>query len=367
MIQTVEALAVLVNGTVQGDCQRKIDDAAAIETAGPSAVTFVQDENHVRRLKGCQAGAIVVEAKVAAAFAESPQHSLIVVSDAQASFQKILPLFRKIRSRPEPGISPHAHVSQTAQLGTGCYVAAGVVIGDEVVVGANCELHPGVVIGPGCRIGNQTVLYPNCVLYHDVVIGNNVIIHSGSVIGADGFGYRFAGGKFEKIPQLGTVQIDDDVEIGACSTIDRGAIGPTVIGTGTKIDNLVMIAHNCEIGRHNAFASQVGIAGSSSTGDYVRLGGQAGVRDHVRLNSGCTVGAKAGVVKDVPAGEMWIGIPATHEMDQKRIVVANKRLPEMRDHLQTLEQRITDMAAEIERLQGTISKTQTAPGHRAAG
>ena len=325
MIQTVEALAALVDGTVQGDCQRKIDDAAPIETAGPSAVTFVQDEYQARRLKACHAGAIVVEVKAATLFAESSDHSLIVVTDAQSSFQKILPLFRTIRNRPERGVSAHAHISKTARLGPNCFVSSGVVIGDDVVVEANCDIHPGVVIGAGCRVGANTILYPNCVLYHDVVIGNNVIIHSGSVIGADGFGYRFIGGKFEKIPQLGTVHIHDDVEIGACTTIDRGAIGPTVVGAGTKIDNLVMIAHNCEIGRHNAFASQVGIAGSSSTGDYVRLGGQAGIRDHVHLNSGCSVGAKAGVVKDVPAGETWIGIPASHEMDQKRQLVSVKR------------------------------------------
>lgn len=367
MIQTVEGLAALVDGTVRGDRLRKIDDAAAIETAGPTAVTFVQDEYQVRRLKVCHAGAIVVEDKIATLFAESSQHSLIVVKDAQSSFQKILPLFRKIRPRPERGVSEHAHISKTARLGSDCFVAPGVVIGDDVVIGANCDLYPGVVVGAGCQVGENTIMHPNCVLYHDVVIGNNVIIHSGSVIGADGFGYRFVEGKFERIPQLGTVHIHDDVEIGACTTVDRGAIGPTVVGTGTKIDNLVMIAHNCEIGRHNAFASQVGIAGSSSTGDYVRLGGQVGIRDHVHLNSGCSVGAKAGVVKDVPAGETWIGAPAMHEMDQKRQLVAVKRIPEMRDQLQTLEKQMADMTTEIERLNGMISKTDVGAAHRAAG
>ena len=240
----------------------------------------------------------------------------------------------------------------TAQLGPNCFVAPGVFIDDKAVIGSNCDLHPGVVVGAGCQIGDHTILHANCVLYHDVIVGNHVIIHSGAVIGADGFGYRFAQGKFEKIPQLGTVHIHDDVEIGACSTVDRGAIGPTVIGNGTKLDNLVMIAHNCEIGRHNVFASQVGIAGSSCTGDYVRLGGQAGVRDHVRLNTGCSIGAKAGVVKDIPAGETWLGIPATHEMDQKRLVVSLKRIPDMRNQLQTLEKQIALMAAELEQLKG---------------
>src|SRR6185312_7792403 len=141
------------------------------------------------------------------------------------------------------GISNHAHISPTAQIGANCFIAPGVCIGDDAIVGANCDLHPGVVIGAGSQIGENTILYPNVVLYHDVVIGKNVILHSGAVIGADGFGYRFVAGKFEKIPQLGTTHIQDDVEIGACTTVDRGAIGPTVIGNGTKLDNLVMIGH----------------------------------------------------------------------------------------------------------------------------
>ena len=367
MTQTVETLAALVNGTIRGDHLRAIDDAAAIETASPSSVTFVMDVNQIRRLTDCRAGAVMMDTKTAAEFGQSPDYSMIVVADAQAAFQKVLPLFRKVRGRPERGISPHAYINSTAQIGTDCHIAAGVVIGEDVVIGMNCDLHPGVVVGAGCRIGDQTILHANAVLYHDLVIGNRVIIHSGAVIGADGFGYRFADGKFEKIPQLGTVHIHDDVEIGACATVDRGAIGPTVVGAGTKLDNLVMIAHNCEVGRHNVFASQVGMAGSSSTGDYVRLGGQVGIRDHVHLNTGCTVGAKAGVLKDVPAGETWLGAPATHEMEQKRLLVAMKRVPDMRDQLRTMEKQIATMAAEMEQLKGSIAKSDAAILRRAAG
>jgi UDP-3-O-[3-hydroxymyristoyl] glucosamine N-acyltransferase len=242
-----------------------------------------------------------------------------------------------------------------------------VFIDDDVIIGTNCEIHPGVVIGAGCQIGDNTILHANCVLYHDVIIGNNVIVHSGAVIGADGFGYRFTEGRFDRIAQLGTVHIHDDVEIGACSTIDRGAIGPTVIGTGTKIDNLVMVAHNCQIGRHNVFASQAGVAGSTTTGDYVRLGGQAGIRDHIRLNSGCSVGAKSGVTKDVPAGETWIGLPATDEQDQKRQLFSIKRIPGMRDQLQSLEKQLAKMEAEIARLNGLIANADVATERRAAG
>jgi len=365
--ESVKSLAVLVNGTIRGDETRRIDDAAAIETASPSAVTFVQNQSQVTRLKDCQAGALIVESKIADSIGVTTRFSMIVVSDAQAAFQTILPLFRKIRGRPASGISQHAHIHPTAKLGENCHVAAGVWIGEDVVIGSDCILHPGVVIGAGCTIANETVLHANVVLYHDVVVGSRVLIHSGAVIGADGFGYRFVAGRFEKIPQLGTVHIHDDVEIGACTTVDRGAIGPTVVGEGTKLDNLVMIGHNCELGRHNVFASQVGMAGSCRTGDYVRLGGQVGIRDHIQLNSGCTVGAKAGVLKDVPAGETWLGAPATHEMEQKRLVVAMRRVPDMRDQLRDMEKQIAALSAELQKLKGTESQTEAVITHRAAG
>lgn len=364
MSHTVEGLAALVNGSVQGDRSRTIDDAAAIEGAGPTAVTFVLDHVQLRRLKDCHAGAILVAPKIAEMIGANATSSLIIVADVQAAFQTVLPLFRKIRGRPQRGISPHAHISASAKYGSDCYIAAGVSLGDDVVIGSNCDLHPGVVVDAGCRIGDNTILHANSVIYHDVVIGNNVIIHSNAVIGADGFGYRFVGGRFEKIPQLGSVEIHDDVEIGACTTVDRGAIGPTIVGAGTKLDNLVMVAHNCEVGRHNVFASQVGLAGSSSTGDYVRLGGQAGVRDHVHLNTGCSIGAKAGVVKDIPAGETWIGIPATHESEQKRQLVSIKRIPSIRDDLQTLEDQVKLLTAQLEQLR--VQASDVAP-HRAAG
>lgn len=367
MTHTVEKLASLVNGTVRGDRSRLIEDATAIESAGPSAITFVLDENHLSRFVNCKAGAVVIDAKIENRIVETTACSVIVVSDSQSAFQTILPLFRKIRGRPGRGISPHAMISPTAQIGKNCFVAPGVSIGEEVLIGSNCDLYPGVVIGDGCQIGDNTILHANSVLYHDVVVGNNVIIHSGAVIGADGFGYRFTAGKFEKIPQLGTVHIHDDVEIGACSTVDRGAVGPTIVGKGSKVDNLVMIAHNCEIGRHNVFASQVGLAGSTTTGDYVRMGGQVGVRDHVHVGTGSTVGAKAGVHKDVPAGETWLGAPATPEAEQKRILIAMKRVPGMRDDLRTVEQQIEILTNEVNRLKEILATKDSSGPLKAAG
>ena len=355
MSHTIESLAKLVGGEVRGDGGRVIVDANAIEMAGPHAVTFVVDQSHVSRLKECQAGAVILTAKVAASLSDSPSCSLIVVPDPQVAFVQILPLFRKVRPRPERGVSPRANIAPSAKLGRDCFVGAGVCIGEEVEIGDGCDLHPGVVIGAGCKLGDNVVLHPNVVLYHDVSVGHRTIIHSNAVIGADGFGYRFANDQFEKIPQLGTVEIHVDVEIGACTTIDRAAIGATVIGAGTKLDNLVMIGHNCELGRHNVFASQVGLAGSCSTGDYVRVGGQAGVKDHVRMNTGCTIGAKAGIHKDVPAGEVWIGYLATPEAEQKRLLFSLKRVPEMRDQLKGLEKQVAALTAQLAEMQTLAS------------
>ncbi len=350
MGHTVGSLASLVQGEVRGDAGRSICNAAAIESAGPDAVTFVLDESHVSRLQACRAGAVILNAKIASGLTAIPDTSLIVVADPHTAFQQILPQFRKIRGRPARGISTQAHVSPSAKLGADCYVGPGACIGDEVEIGTGCDIHPGVVIGPGCCLGNDVIVYPNAVLYQDVTLGNRVIIHSGAVIGADGFGYRFTGGRFVKIPQLGTVEIHEDAEIGACTTIDRGAIGPTIVGAGTKLDNLIMIGHNCELGRHNVFASQVGLAGSCTTGDYVRMGGQVGIKDHVRLNSGCMVGAQSGVHKDIPEGEIWIGYPAAPEAEQKRLVYSLKRVPEMRDKVRTLENQVAALMKQVEEL-----------------
>jgi UDP-3-O-[3-hydroxymyristoyl] glucosamine N-acyltransferase len=196
------------------------------------------------------------------------------------------------------------------------------------------------VIGRFCQIGDDVVLYPNVVLYDGTVLGNRVIIHGNAVLGADGFGYRLQNGRHVKVPQLGHVEIGDDVEIGACTTIDRGTFQATRIGAGTKIDNLVQVAHNCQIGRHNLLVSQMGIAGSSSTGDYVVAAGQVGIVDHVHIGDRVIIGGQAGVTKDVPAGQHILGSPATPERDQKRIMMSLEKLPEIRRELRRIKQHL---------------------------
>ena len=346
---SIETLAQLVQGELRGDHNLTVTGAAPLDKAGPQDITFALDDKHLAAVARSRAGACII-ARQQGAKCDAPEKTLILVDDPLDAFLAVLRTFRPQRNRRPAGISPAAFVSESARIGPGCTIGPGVFVDDGTVIGANCELYPGVVIGRDCRIGDGCILYPNVVLYDDVVLGDRVTIHASAVLGADGFGYRFKNGQFEKIPQLGSVHVHDDCEIGACATIDRGMIGATIIGTGTKLDNLVMIGHNCELGRHNAFASQVGLAGSVTTGDYVRCAGQVGVKDHLHLGTGSVLGAKSGVHKDVPDGETHVGYPAGLEKDQLRIVMSLNKVPEMRKQMRQLEARIEDLAQQLQEL-----------------
>src|SRR5439155_3395066 len=255
--------------------------------------------------------------------------ALIRVGDPFAAFVTIA---SHLHGRPEPGplgIDPFADVSPTVVIGPAATIEAFAVVRAGAVIGARCRIHSGAIVGRECRLGDDVTLHPHAVLYDRTVLGHRVTVHANSVIGADGFGYRFQDGRHVKVPQLGWVDVGDDVEIGACTTVDRGTFGPTRIGGGTKIDNLVMIAHTCQVGRHNILVSQMGMAGSSRTGDYVVIAGQVGVVDHVRIGDGCTIGGQAAVTKDVPSGQRMLGSPATPEREQKRIMMSLMGLPEL--------------------------------------
>jgi UDP-3-O-[3-hydroxymyristoyl] glucosamine N-acyltransferase len=348
---TAAALAELVRGAVRGDGNRPITGAAGLDQAGPQDVTYLVDVKHLPALKTTKAGVCIVGKTSAAA----PQDSttgpvLIVVEDALDAFLLALQEFRPQASRPPRGISPQAHVSPTAQCGVDCSIQAGAFVADGAQIGAGCDIYPGVYIGPDCRIGANCVLYPNVVLYWGVVLQDRVVVHSGAVLGADGFGYRFREGRFEKIPQLGWVEVQEDCEIGANTTVDRGMIGATVLGRGTKLDNLVMIGHNCRIGRHNAFASQVGLAGSVTTGDYVRMAGQVGVADHVHIGQAAVLGAKAGVHNDLAAAQSYLGAPARPEAEAIRILMTQNKLPDMRKQLREMEKQVAELQKQVEML-----------------
>ncbi|MBS0266190.1 MAG: UDP-3-O-(3-hydroxymyristoyl)glucosamine N-acyltransferase [Planctomycetes bacterium] len=354
---TLGQLAQRVGGEVQGLTSLPIHGVAALHKAGANDITFAADEKHLRLVSTSAAGACLLPRNYRGDKTAGITTNLVFVDDPQDA---CLTLAREFRPQQPPqtvGLSAAAHIAPTARIGQNTQIYPGVFIDEHVEIGDGCVLYPGVFVGHHSRIGNHCTLYPHVVLYPDVHVGNRVILHASAVLGADGFGYRFRNGRFDKIPQLGWVEVEDDCEIGASTTIDRGMLGPTIIGEGTKLDNLVMIGHNCELGKHNAFASQVGLAGSVTTGDYVRCAGQVGVADHVHLGRGCTLGAKAGIHKSIPDGDTQIGYPARPEQEQLKIVMATARLPEMRKTLRDLESRVEEIDSLIEQLttQGSSS------------
>jgi UDP-3-O-[3-hydroxymyristoyl] glucosamine N-acyltransferase len=332
---TLRQLAELVNGQVNGDGALVISAARTLTEAQPGDISFVENDKHATQLHTTQASAIVVPTAMA-----TNGKPVIRVSDPLAAFVTIVRHMQGVVELPPHGIDARASVHATAKIGAEPSILPLAVIGENTIIGARCKIHSGVVIGRNCRLGDDVVLYPNCVLYDGTILGNRVIVHGNAVLGADGFGYRFHNGTHVKVPQLGHVEIGDDVEIGACTTIDRGTFRATRVGHGTKIDNLVQIGHNCQIGRHNLLISQIGLAGSCDTGDYVVIAGQAGIVDHVTIGTGAVIGAKAGVTKDVPAGQRFLGAPATPERDQKRILMSLEKLPEMRKDMKKIKQQL---------------------------
>jgi UDP-3-O-[3-hydroxymyristoyl] glucosamine N-acyltransferase len=332
---SIRQLAELVRGQVLGDADLLIQSARPLDSAQPGDITFVENATYVQQLLNCRASAVVASPDLTVT-----DRTVIRVADPLTAFIQIA---RLLHGRPEAladGVHERACVHPASRLGEGVKVGPFSCIGEGCEIGPHCCIHANVVIGRDCRIGADSQLFPGVVLYGGTVLGDRVTIHANSVLGADGFGYRFQQGRHVKVPQLGHVEIGDDVEIGACTTIDRGTFQATRVGAGSKIDNLVQVGHNCQIGRHNLFVSQMGIAGSSSTGDYVVIAGQAGIVDHVHIGQGAVIGAQSGVNKDIPAGLRVLGAPARPEREQKRILILLEKLCTMRRDLQRIKQQL---------------------------
>jgi UDP-3-O-[3-hydroxymyristoyl] glucosamine N-acyltransferase len=332
MPSTVRELAALVGGEVHGDGELPIYAARPVTEAGVGHITFVDSDRHLATLHASPASAAVVPTT-----APANGKALIRVRDPRTAFGAIARHLHGRADLPPHGIDPLAVVHPTAVVGSDASVHPFSVIGSGCAIGARCRIHSGVVLGRDCRIGDDVTLFPHVVLYDNTVIGHRVTVHAHAVLGADGFGYRMENGRHVKVQQLGHVEIGDDVEIGAGSTLDRGTYGVTSVGEGTKIDNLVMVGHNCRIGRHNILVGQAGLAGSCETGDYVVLAGQAGVADHVSIGTGSVISAQSGVTGHVPPNQRMFGSPAYPEWKQKRILVALSFLPALRRRLQAIE------------------------------
>jgi len=333
MPYTAAEIAKHLDGEVVGDSSIVLKGFAPADRAQPGDLTFAENENYFARADQSAASAVIVDGPFT-----SNRKVLIRVPDARIAFAKVLPLFF-----PEPAFSPGVHptaiVPESAQVDPTAHVGPYCVLGEKVRIGARTVLQGGDHVGAGCRIGEDATLFPRVVLYSGTEVGNRVRIHSGTVIGSDGFGYVQDGGMHRKVPQIGSVVVRDDVEIGANVTIDRGALGPTIIGRGTKIDNLVQIAHNVIIGEHCLVVSQAGVAGSSKLGNYVILAGQVGIAGHLKIGNRVSVAAQSGVMHNIPDGEKWLWTPAQPDRQAKRQMIALQQLPDLLRRFNELEKK----------------------------
>jgi UDP-3-O-[3-hydroxymyristoyl] glucosamine N-acyltransferase len=330
----LKELAQWVDGTVIGDGEIEISGVAAIEEARIGEITFIANPKYLPKLRETNASAIVVSKEVTQA-----NKPLLCVTNPQLAFAKILTLFSQ-RPYQSKGIDPHAWISPTAKLGKDLTLYPFVYIGDRCSIADRVTLYPGVYVGEDSVIGEDSILYSHVSIYSGTVIGKRVVLHSGVVVGSDGFRYVKEGKRNVKIPQVGIVEIEDDVEIGANTTIDRAALGKTIVRRGVKIDNLVQVAHNVVIGEESIIIAQVGIAGSTKIGSNVTLAGQVGVAGHIEIGDNTMVGAQAGVIHDLPGNQGYHGSPALPQREYIRAITTLPKLPEMRKTLIEIEKRL---------------------------
>lgn len=344
---TVSELAELAGARLEGDPARRIDGTASLADARGTHVTFCVDPKYAEALARTQAAAVVVPHALAVARGDL---ALLRCDDPNRAFTKICALFAKERPRPASGVHPRAVVAQNARLGADVAIGECAVIGHGASLGARVVVHPGAVVGPDCEVGDDTELHPHVVLYAGVRVGARCLLHAGAVLGADGFGFeppRALGEPWTKIPQSGTVVVEDDVEIGANATIDRARFGTTRIGRGAKLDNLIHVAHNCEIGAGSMLAAQVGIAGSTRVGRSAMIGGQTGIGGHLTLPDGVRIGAQSGVIGVIPSGVEVFGTPARPKREVFKHYALVERLPKL---VERLEARIAELERRLERV-----------------
>ncbi len=332
---TVADIAKHLQGEVVGDAQAGLKSFAPADQAQSGDLTFAETDEFFARAEQSAASAIIVSGP----FTSTTGKAVIRVANARVAFAKALALFF-----PEPvlpaGIHPSAVVARTAQIDPGAHIGPNCVIGERVQIASGVMLHAGNYIADDCRIGAASVLFANATLYARTELGQRVRVHAGAVIGSDGFGYVLDNGLHRKVPQIGNVIVGDDVEIGANVTIDRGALGPTVIGKGSKIDNLVQIAHNVRIGENCIVIAQVGIAGSTKLGNYVIVAGQAGIAGHLQIGNKVTIAAQSGVMHNLADGQTVLGSPALPDKQTKRQMLALQKLPELLRRVSQLEKKL---------------------------
>lgn len=349
---TATQIAQKIRGEVIGDGTTTLTGFASAADVRAGELTFADNDEYFKVAEAGPAAAIVVSGALTSA-----TKVIIRVSNARVAVARLLPMFFPADAAPH-GIHPTAAIAASATIDPTAHVGPGCVVGERVKLGARSVLTGGNHLGADTHVGEDVCLHPNVVLYPRTQVGDRVTIHAGSVIGSDGYGYVFDEGRHRKVLQVGHVELHDDVEIGANAAIDRGALGATVIGQGTKIDNLVHIAHNVIIGRHCLVMGQVGFAGSTRLGDYCVIASQSGIAGHLKLGTQATVGAKSGVMRDIPDKGVVLGIPAQPDKQTKRQWIAMQQLPELLKRMRDLEKQVAELSAKV----GVNASASATPG-----
>lgn len=337
---TAQQIADFLNGTVVGDPAAKVANFSRIEEGSPGTITFLANPKYEHFIYETKATIVLVndDFKPTAPI----EATLVKVPNAYASLAMLLNLAEKAKSTRK-GIDPSACIAQTATIGEDCYIGAFAYIGENTKIGKGCKIYPYACIGDHIEVGDDTVFYPHVVVYDGCLIGNHCILHAGAVIGADGFGFAQEEGAYRKIAQLGNVVIEDNVEIGANTTIDRAVIGSTIIHKGVKLDNLIQIAHNVEVGKNTAMAAQVGISGSVKIGANCVLGGQVGLAGHIHIGDNTQIGAQSGIISNIEEGSRLIGTPGMPVQTFLRSSILTRKLPEIYNTLNRLEKEIEEL------------------------
>ena len=340
---TAEQIASVIGGKIEGDKDAKVRTFAKIEEGVEGAISFLSNPKYTHYIYDTKSSVVIVNEDVELEGTVAP--TLIRVKNAYESIAQLLQIYEASKPK-KTGVSPQAYISPTAKLGKDCYVGPFACIGERTVIGDGCQIYPHAVVGDNVKMGNGCILYPNTTVYQGCKIGNNVTLHAGSVIGADGFGFAPNADGYDKIPQIGIVTIEDNVEIGANTCVDRSTMGSTVIRKGVKLDNLVQVAHNVEIGENTVMSAQVGIAGSTKVGSWCMFGGQVGIAGHITIGDKTFLGAQSGVPGSLKGGEELIGTPPMNPRNYFKSQAIFRRLPDMYKELEALKKTIEELKSE---------------------
>ncbi|SHF81263.1 UDP-3-O-[3-hydroxymyristoyl] glucosamine N-acyltransferase [Bacteroides luti] len=341
---SAKQIAEFIQGEIIGDENASVHTFAKIEEGVPGAISFLSNPKYTHYIYSTQSSIVLVNKDFTAE--HEIKTTLIKVENAYESLAKLLNLYEM--SKPKKvGIDPLAFISPTAKIGKDVYIAPFACVEDNAEVGDNTILHPHVTIGSDAKVGNNCILYPHATIYHDCRVGNNCILHAGSVIGADGFGFAPTPEGYSKIPQIGIVVLEDDVEIGANTCVDRATMGATIIHKGVKLDNLVQIAHNDKIGSHTVMAAQAGVAGSTQVGEWCMIGGQVGLAGHIKIGDKVGMAAQSGIAGNIPSNTNVMGAPAFDAKKYFKSSVVFKKLPEMYTTLNNLEREFNELKKQL--------------------